>query len=71
MPILIALGAVLVIAGLAGLGYCIWVGLAVRRSVNRDPAAARARLSHLVAVNLASLCTAALGLALVVVGLFL
>lgn len=70
MDILLAIGVVMVAAGLAGLGYCIVVGLSVRRHVS-DPQAVRGRLKHLVAVNLASLCTAALGLGLVLVGLVL
>ncbi len=70
MTILIILGAALVAAGLFGLGYCIWKGFAVRRS-GSDPAAARATLNRLLAVNLASVGLAGLGLAMLVIGLTL
>lgn len=70
MHILTASGGVLVAAGLAGLGWCIAQGLAIRRAPP-DPAAARALLSRMAAVNLASVGTAAIGLALVLAGLIL
>lgn len=70
MTALVVLGIAMVAAGLAGLGHCIRTGYAIRRE-KPDPEAARARLQRLVAVNLASVAGAALGLALVVVGLTL
>ncbi len=70
MAVLVILGAVLVLLGLGGLGYCIRAGYAIRRE--RPPEeVARARLGRLVAVNLGSVGAASLGLALVVAGLML
>lgn len=70
MTVLIIIGAIFVLAGLVGLGHCIRTGYAIRRE-KPDPEAARARLQRLVAVNLASVAGAALGLAMVVAGLAL
>lgn len=70
MQILIVFGSVLVALGLAGLIYCIARGFAVRR--HRLPAeAVRPLLTRLVAINLASVALATLGLALLVAGLTL
>jgi len=63
-------GAVLVLAGLGGLGYCIRRGYAIR-GAGLPAEEIRASLHRLIAINLASVGTAALGLALVVVGLLL
>lgn len=57
-------------AGLAGLGYCILRGFRVRGG-GLAPEEARGELHRLIAVNLGSVALAALGLALVVAGLFL
>lgn len=70
MTILIVLGAVLVAAGLFGLGFCIWKGFAVRRA-RPAPETARAIFNRLLAVNLASVGLAGLGLAMLVIGLTL
>jgi hypothetical protein len=70
MTILVVLGAMMVAAGMVGLGYCIRTGYAIRRD-KPGPDAARARLNQLVAVNLGSVALAALGLAVLVVGLVL
>ena len=70
MTALVYLGAALVAAGLAGLGYCIRVGFLIRRA-KPPPDVARTQLQRLVAVNLGSVGLAALGLALVVAGLAL
>lgn len=70
MIVLVVLGIILVLAGLGGLAHCIRTGYAIRRE-KPGPDAARARLQRLVAVNLASVAGAALGLAMVVVGLTL
>ena len=70
MQTLVALGVVLVAAGLVGLGYCIRQGLLIRRA-GLPPAAIHARLHRLVAINLGSVALAGLGLALVVAGLML
>jgi hypothetical protein len=59
-------GGLLVAAGLAGLGYCIREAARLRRDgVTREAAATRFRA--LIAVNLASVAGAALGLGLLVI----
>lgn len=70
MILLAILGGVLVAAGLFGLGYCVRAGLVIRRD-KPDPEVVKARLQQLVAINLGSVCLAALGLGLIVVGLML
>jgi hypothetical protein len=67
---MVFLGVIVVAAGLVGLGYCVQQGFAIRRS-GLPPETANARLQRLVAVNLGSVALAALGLALVVIGLML
>jgi hypothetical protein len=51
-----------VAAGLGGLFYCIWQGYRIR-SAGLPPEAVTARLRALIAVNLASVAAAGLGLA--------
>jgi hypothetical protein len=70
MTALVLIGAAMTAAGLGGLGYCIREGFVIRRD-KPLPEVARARLQRLVAVNLGSVATAALGLAVVVAGLML
>jgi hypothetical protein len=70
MTLLVILGAILAAGGLAGLGYCMAQGFAIRRE-KPAPEVVRARLQRLVAVNLGSVALASLGLALVVAGLML
>ena len=70
MTALVILGAVLAVAGLGGLGYCIRAGFAIRRD-KPAPEVARAQLQRLVAVNLGSVALATLGLALLVAGVML
>lgn len=67
MTWLIILGSITTLIGLAGLGVCIRRAAALRR----DPDTAKAGLHGLVALNMASVAVAGLGLALVVVGLIL
>jgi hypothetical protein len=67
---LAVLGGILVAAGLFGLGYCIRQGFVIRRAA-LPAEEVRRRLHGLIAVNLASVAGAALGLALLVVGLVL
>jgi hypothetical protein len=57
------LGGVLVAAGLAGLGWCIAQGYRIRAEGGTGAEVA-AKLKGLIAVNLASVAGAALGLAL-------
>lgn len=59
-------GIFLTILGLVGLGSCIRKALAVKRGKADGSSAA---MNKLVALNMASLGTASLGLALVLVGL--
>lgn len=63
-------GVLLVVAGLGGLGYCILEGYRSRGS-GVPAEEVTARLHRLIAVNLGSVALAALGLAVVVVGLIL
>lgn len=70
MYLLAPLGLVLTLAGLFGLGWCIWRGLQIRRSA-LAPAEIHAALHRLIALNLGSVAAAALGLGLLVVGLLL
>ena len=70
MILLQILGILLVLSGLGGLGYCIWRSVSLARA-GLAPEALRNALQALVPVNLASVGTAALGLALLLVGLLL
>jgi uncharacterized membrane protein len=68
LDLLIIIGAILILAGLAGLGYCIWKGFRIRRgALPADQA--RPLLQQLVAVNLGSVALATFGLILLFVGL--
>lgn len=64
------IGALLTLAGLGGLGYCIRDGYRIRRG-GLTQEAVRQRLNRLVAINLASVAVAAIGLAMLVAGLML
>lgn len=70
MTLLVVLGGVLVAAGIAGLGYCIVTGYAIRRE-KPGPDVVRAQLNRLLVINLGSVSLAAMGLAVLVVGLVL
>lgn len=70
MTLVVILGGLLVALGLFGLGYCVRAGLRIRRD-KPEPGTVNARLQQLVAINLGSVCLAALGLGLIVVGLVL
>ena len=70
MTVLIVLGGPLVAAGIFGLGYCIRASYAIRRD-KPSPEATRAILHRLVAVNLASVGSAAIGLGMIVMGFVL
>ncbi len=69
MTWLVILGVVTTLIGIAGLAVCIRKAAAIRKAP--DPAAAKAQLHGLVALNMASVGVAGLGLAFVVVGLIL
>ncbi len=68
MAALILPGVLLTLAGLGGLGWCILRGFRIRRAA-LPAEAVHAELHRLVAINLASVAGAALGLGLLVVGL--
>ncbi|MEM1375600.1 MAG: hypothetical protein AAGF78_14605 [Pseudomonadota bacterium] len=70
IAILVPLGIVITLAGLALLGYCIVSVLRARRAGLSD-ADMKARLQKLVAVNLGALAVAGIGLMCVVTGLLL
>ena len=70
MEWLVYAGTVLALLGLAGLVWCI-VKVAQARRAGLSDAELRARLQSVVALNLGALAVSALGLMLVVAGLFL
>jgi hypothetical protein len=70
MDALIWTGAALALVGLAGIVGCI-VAVAGAKRAGLDDAALRARLRTVVAWNMASLLTSALGLGLVIAGALL
>ncbi|PWJ21224.1 hypothetical protein [Jannaschia seohaensis] len=70
MTALVWIGALLALAGLAGLGYCIAVAVRAKREGLEGPEM-EARLRKLVALNLGALGVSTLGLMLVILGVFL
>ncbi|MGR3781393.1 MAG: hypothetical protein ACU0DT_09065 [Albimonas sp.] len=70
MQALIWVGAVLAVLGLGGLAWCIREGLRLR-APDREPEEVRARLRKLNVINLASVSTGFLGLAVVAAGVIL
>jgi hypothetical protein len=70
MEALVWIGAVLTVAGLAGLGYCVAVALRAKRE-GLQGEAMEARLRGLVAWNLGSLAVSAIGLICVLFGIIL
>lgn len=70
MEALVWIGTVMSLAGIAGLLWCI-VAVAKARRAGLEDSVLRARLQKVVAWNLAALGVSALGLMLVVVGIFL
>ncbi len=70
MIALVVLGSLVTAAGIFGLGYCILAGFRIRKA-GLPPQEIHARLQKLLAVNLGSVATAALGLAILVAGLML
>lgn len=70
LAILVPLGTVITLAGLALLGYCIFAVVRARKAGLSDEDM-KARLQKLVAVNLGALALAGIGLMCVVVGIFL
>ncbi|WGI21265.1 hypothetical protein [Amylibacter sp. IMCC11727] len=70
MSWLIYPGAIVTLLGLAGLGYCIKTAMGLR-TANLDDDQMTAQLQRLVPINLGSVCVAALGLMMVVIGVLL
>ncbi|MFV2034633.1 MAG: hypothetical protein ACC631_05925 [Halocynthiibacter sp.] len=69
MVVLIWLGALVAVLGVAGLVRCIVLALRARRA-GLDDAAMRARLQKLVVLNMGALFLSAIGLMMVVIGVF-
>lgn len=70
MEALVWIGTAVSLAGIAGLVWCILAVAKARRAGLSDEVL-RARLQRVVAWNLAALGVSALGLMLVVIGIFL
>ncbi len=70
MEALIWIGTLATLIGLVGLGWCIREAMRARRDETEDEAL-KARLQKVVAVNLGALAISALGLMLVILGVFL
>ncbi len=66
---LIWVGSALAIIGLLLLGWCIWQALAIRRA--GDSESATAQMQVLLAINMAAVGIAAMGLGCIVMGLIL
>jgi len=70
MEILVYLGALVAAAGLAGLGWCIWLAFSAKKAGLPD-AEMKARLQKIVALNMGAMGLSALGLMMVVIGVML
>ncbi|WP_424967249.1 hypothetical protein [Dinoroseobacter sp. S375] len=70
MDMLVPAGAVITVLGLLGLIYCI-IEVARAKRAGLDEDDLRARLQKAVALNLGALAVSALGLMIVIVGVFL
>jgi hypothetical protein len=70
MEILVWIGALVSLIGVAGLGWCVVMALRARTSGLPD-VQMRAALQRIVAFNMGALAVSALGLMLVVVGILL
>ncbi|MCC5959959.1 MAG: hypothetical protein JJU08_11525 [Rhodobacteraceae bacterium] len=70
MEYLIWTGALISVAGIAGLVWCIVYVMNLRKS-GLDDTAMRARMQKAVMINFAALAVSTLGLMMVVVGVFL
>lgn len=68
MILLVILGVILILAGLGGLGYCIWKGFHIRRA-GLPPEETHSLLQKLIAVNLGSMALATFGLIMLFIGL--
>ncbi len=63
-------GAVVSVLGVLGLLYCIRLAAKARAEIT-EPAAMKARLHWLVAMNMAALAISSIGLMMVVIGIML
>jgi len=70
MEVLVWIGAAVSLIGVAGLGYCIMLALRARNS-GLPEEAMRQALQKVVLYNMGALGVSALGLMLVVLGIFL
>ncbi|MBK6468855.1 MAG: hypothetical protein IPL38_19065 [Rhodobacter sp.] len=70
MQAMIWAGALVSLVGVAGLVYCVLRALRARRAGLQDEAM-RAELQRVVVINMGALAVSALGLMLVVLGIFL
>lgn len=69
LEIMIWIGSGLTVMGLIGIVWCIMAARAAKQDMD-DEAALRARMQRIVAVNMGALVVSALGLMLVVIGVF-
>jgi hypothetical protein len=70
MQILIWIGALVTLLGVAGLVWCV-VSVARARRAGLDDASMKARLQKVVALNMGALFLSVIGLMMVVVGILL
>lgn len=70
MEILIWIGAAVSLLGVFGLLYCVMAALRLRKA-GVDEATARLGMQRVVIINMAALGISALGLMMVVLGIFL
>lgn len=70
MTMLVWIGAVVSLLGVAGLAWCVIYVMRLRRE-QLDDTEMRARMQKAVMVNFAALAVSTLGLMMVVVGIFL
>ena len=70
MELLIWIGALVSLVGIAGLVWCVLIALRAKRE-GLDKTAMKTRLQRVVAINMGALLLSALGLMMVVVGILL
>ncbi len=70
MQALIWIGVVFTLAGVAGLGWCVFIAMKARRE-GLDADAMKDRLQKVVAMNLGALAVSSIGLMMVILGIFL
>ena len=70
MDVLIWIGALLTLVGVAVLVWCILIAVRARREGLEDEAM-KARLQKVVAMNLGALAVSSIGLMMVILGIFL